>query len=239
MKITATAALAAIVMTGAAAEAQYYGDPCREVRNQRSATGAIIGGVIGAVIGAEIDDNNGGYYHRGRRGRRHYHRDSNADGALVGGLIGAAIGSGVGGSSVNCHSSSYAYGGYNTYGSYGSHGSYGSYGAHSGVYYQNGYFRGPFDQPAQPAQPTYQRYEPAAQPGPDVRWYVDEGGYPQNYAPTPGQGGDQLLGAPSASTGQAGECRTVTRETNLPDGSAIRESVRACRNAQGNWVIEN
>ena len=60
-----------------------------------SGGGAVLGAIIGGLIGNAVADDDR-YYHRGRHGRGHYHRDNDeAVATVAGAVIGGAIGNGI------------------------------------------------------------------------------------------------------------------------------------------------
>jgi hypothetical protein len=95
-KVGACAAVAALALVGAAAQAQPYGyngmgassysyDACKRDQTQRGTAGALVGGGMGAIIGSNAAA-----------------RNARTEGALLGGLLGAVIGGTVGNKSAAC-----------------------------------------------------------------------------------------------------------------------------------------
>jgi hypothetical protein len=112
MKKIAAISATALAIVGAAATATpssardygYYGaaETCHAKKQDKGATGAVIGGLAGALLGSQVAGHG-----------------SHTGGALIGGLAGALIGNGVGRSSASdsraCQAASYgrvAYRGY-------------------------------------------------------------------------------------------------------------------------------
>ncbi len=229
------AGLLALAAPGTA-EAQYgygYGhQPVRNVQCERQnaddrAAGAIVGAVVGGLIGGAIGNNidNDRYYTKyNRRGRPvgHYRQSrSNSGqvavgatlGALAGGLAGREIASG---SSPNCQvATPYHYTSV-------PHGSipqttHGLYGGPEVMRTPAPYPQSGYPAPSYPARaPAYPNTAPD--------WPQPAPAYPSS-----GYG-----------TGQGRECRTVYRETRLPDGRVQSDPVTACRAGPGSdWRIDD
>ena len=78
---------------------QCWNEPVTYAQNppprRTSGGGAVIGAIIGGLIGNAVADDDR-YYHRGRYGRGHYHRDNDeAVATVAGAVIGGAIGNGI------------------------------------------------------------------------------------------------------------------------------------------------
>ena len=221
----------------ASAQAYGYGTPynsaCERQNSDNKAAGTVVGALLGAAAGGAIGNNVGDndsrwHYNRyGRHGRHGYWDKGNNDGeviagALLGAIVGGVAGNAMAGSSAQPCQTATPYGG-----SY--RADYGAYPYLAAEYSgdsiprtTNGLYGSPQDLRSHP-QPTYSQpsyTQPAPAPPPA----------PTNYrtpAPQP---------APPA---QSEECRTVWRETTLPDGAMVREPATACRVGAGEWEIVN
>lgn len=188
--------------------------------------GAVVGGLIGGAIGNEIadDDNDryrdrrynrynryNRYYRYDRRYDRHYRRNDDNDGEVIAGaLIGAVIG-GIAGSSIAEDSAD----------------------------------------PCRVASPQNSRYPDGGIPrttdglygGPEVM--REPSSYPSSTRTYPASGSSYperrtTTTYPTYPAEPVQECRTIYRETRLPDGRVERDPVTACRDGQnGEWRVEN
>lgn len=187
--------------------------------------GALIGGLIGGAIGNEVADDDDHYRgrrgyrgHRGYRnhrgyGRHHRGKSSNDDEVIAGALIGAVLG-GIAGSSMAEDSSKPC-----TV----SRSDDRSYRQGSIPRTTDGLYGGPEIMNEPSSYPRTVRTYPASTRAPGPRTYpTTTRTYPtQTNAPTH-------------------ECRTIYRETRLPDGRVERDPVTACRNGQnGEWRVES
>jgi len=227
-------ALAAMAAAPLAASAQAYGygapynSACERQNSDDKATGTVVGALVGAAAGAAIGNNTGDndsrwqYNRYGRHSRHGYWDKGNNDGeVLAGALIGAFLG-GVAGNAIASDGAkpcavATPYGG--TYPA-----DYGAYPYIAAEYSgdsiprtTDGLYGGPADIRSHP-QPSYAP-APAAPPS--------------NYRASAPQ-----VPAPPPQAAEPEECRTVWRETVLPDGAKVRDPVTACRTGyQGDWEI--
>ncbi len=235
---------AAMVVSAPAATAQSnygYGHnaPVRNTQCERQrdddklaggVAGALIGGLIGGAIGNEVADDDDHYrgrrgyrghrgygYNRGYRnhrgyGRRHRGNKSNDDEVIAGALIGAVLG-GIAGSSIADDSSKPC----NVSRSANNQG------------YQTG---------------SIPRTTEGLYGGPEIM--EERSSYPRTVRTYPASNGNAgprstrttTRTYPTTST-PSHECRTIYRETRLPDGRVERDPVTACRDGQnGEWQVE-
>ncbi|MEZ6011288.1 MAG: glycine zipper 2TM domain-containing protein [Hyphomonas sp.] len=230
-----TVALCAVAAAPLAASAQSYGysapynSACERQNSDDKAAGTVIGALLGAAAGGAIGNNIGDndsdwhYTRYGRHGRHGYWEKGNNDGeVLAGALLGAIVGGVAGnamasGNAQPCQVATPYGGSYRA--------DYGSYPAISASYSGDsiprttqGLYGGPGDLRSHPQA----AYTPAPAPT----------NYP---APAPAQP-SYPRAAPQAA--QPEECRTVWRETKLPDGSVQRDPATACRQGyNGEWNI--
>ena len=231
-------ALVAMAAAPLAASAQAYGygypsnTACATQNSDDKATGTVVGALLGAAAGGAIANNTGdsdSRWHRtgyGRHGRHGYWERGNNDGEVIAGVLLGAI---VGGLAGNAMTSDNAqpcrvatpYGG-------SFRADYGSYPYIAAEYSgdsiprtTDGLYGGPQDARSYP-QTGYS--EPQAAPAP----------VPGNYrTPAP-----QAYPQSASPASQPQECRTVWRETTLPDGSVERDPATACRTGyNGDWQI--
>ena len=211
MRLKALVLVAAIGASALPATAQSYRDPCRDQRGDNQAAGLILGGLLGGVLGSNV----------AASGHRH---DGTALGAVLGGVVGSEIGRG----SVNCNSRSYAPAPYATYPGQGEPYGYSGYPSYPSAYgTSRGYER----------VPDYGYY-----PEPDYR-DRDYGYGDRDYEPHSKRDRDvYAYGARDyINEDYAGrDCSDATQITRLPDGTEIRRTVDACRDAYyGGWKVED
>lgn len=221
----------AIAPVAAADHSRYYGHSsshqaqrvvksgCAKQKDQDKVLGGIIGAVAGGVIGAAIADNNSDdrYRRRGHRAYRDYrgyrgHRGyhhNSGNNEVAGAVIGGVLGAVVG-SSV----------------------------AGSG---RDCAFETEYADPAY--APTRSPYGPQWENSSRTRAQVYQ--QPQRVTTrttrtvtTPRTQRVQVE-YPRQPVQTTGECRTVQRETRLPDGGMVREPVRVCQDGSGRWVFDN
>lgn len=228
-------ASAATLCLAPAAQAQYnYGydngyhtntikSGCERERDNNRLVGGLIGAVAGGALGVAIADDNDDHY-RGRRhyrghrgyhrgyGRHHrYHHNNNGD-EVAGAIIGGVLGAVVG--SELAGSSTDCRTVSNRY----------NYNTMNVAPPTRQAFATASPQPVN-AQPSY-RYQPQndtlyggpAGAGPREPIRVTRSEPQPNYAPT---------------------CRTVQRETRLPDGQLVREPVSVCQDNNGEWNLQD
>ncbi len=228
--MVAGVAAAALMAVPAAASAQSYGyqprnTACERQTADNKVAGTMVGALLGAVAGGAIGNNTGdddSRWHRtggyGRHGRHGRWEQGNNDGEVIAGaLIGAIVG-GVAGNAIASDSGppcqvATPYGGTfrSTYPA--------AYQPDSIPRTTDGLYGSPNDYSTHP-QSSY----PNTPPPP--RTYPASSGpaYPQTQYP--------------ADTSASEECRTIYRETQLPDGRVEREPVTACRDGyNGDWEI--
>ena len=216
MRLKALLLVAAIGVTALPATAQSYRDPCRDQRGDNQAAGLILGGILGGVLGSNI----------AASGHRH---DGTALGAVLGGVVGSEIGRG----SVDCNRSYYGRGQ--------------SYPPPPHDYGYSGYpsYPSPYRSPRgySPA-PDYGYYPQPEYRDRDYR-YDDYGyeGHSRDSTPHKKYSGDVYAYGSRDYIGDdyAGrDCSDAVQITRLPDGSEIRRTVDACRNAYyGGWKVED
>ena len=231
-----TVALAAVAAAPLAASAQAYGygtpynSACERQNSDNKAAGTVIGALLGAAAGGAIgnnvgDDDSRWHYNRyGRHGRRGYWEQGDNDGEV---LAGALIGAFVGGVAGNAMASEGAtpcrvatpYGG--------------SFRADYGAYpYMAAEYSGdaiPRTTDGLYGRPQDLRSHPSADYG-----YASQ----QPVAPAPTNYRTAPAPQPAPPAAQPEECRTLWRETNMPDGSTVRDPVTACRQGyDGEWQI--
>lgn len=185
--------------------------------------GAVAGGLIGGAIGNNIDSHDDGYrYRRGydrydRRNRRHYdhrrsHKDDNDGEVIVGALLGAVVGGLAGGSIAEDTSSkceAYVPARQVTYNGYNNRSDNYGRSRDYNTRRNSDYGARELYGGTAPAYPASRTYSTSAR---------------RTYTPQPAYGGR--------------ECRTVYRETRLPNGEIIRDPVQACRdNSNSQWRI--
>ena len=241
---TRLAALAALPLLAGQAGAQGYGyavgdgfgygathsaTPCQTVQRDRQLTGALVGGMLGGVAGGLIadtgdddDDHAYVYRHRGWHGyRRGWHGvrgfrvyddydDDDGDivaGVLLGALAGGLAGSALAGGSDPCPAPwPYADVPPPTRSATGPA------------------WRGPPHAGAAShgvVEPTWRDRD-----WPDQAWTGED----WNGLPEPP--GEPLAGGPDGAPAPLRECREVVRETRLPDGRMIEDTVLACREGE-------
>lgn len=229
---------AAALCLAPAAQAQYHNgydngyyqsaqkSGCEREQDSNRLVGGLIGAVAGGALGVAIADDNDDHYrgrrhyrgHRGYRGYRGHHgyrHNNDGDeiaGALIGGVLGAVIGSELAASGTDCRrtvTNNYSYRAMNV------------------------------------APPTRQAFA-TANPQPVSSQ--------QPYAY--GNPGEQLYGGPASNAGPrepirvtrtqpepqpayAPTCRTVQRETRLPDGQVVREPISVCQDSNGQWNMQD
>lgn len=212
---------------------------CERQKNDNRLAGSLIGAVAGGALGVAIADDDDHY--RGRRGYRGYrgyrghrgyrHHNNGGDelaGALIGGVLGAVVGGEIAASSTDCKTTR--------------------------VYEYSGDPYAPTRSPVGPQwepqhQPSTTRvYSTTPQPTRTVTTRTVSGHT---------HGNDDLYGGPVRTTTYPSqptttttypsqptqvynaECRTVQRETRLPDSSLVREPVQVCRDQDGRWNMTN
>lgn len=212
----------------AAAQSGYgytYNAPVQNVQCERQKkddqlagvlVGAIAGGLIGGAIGNNIDDGDAYRHHRhyrgyrGYRGHRGYHRHHRGNGNSDEVAAGAILGAIVGGIAG---------------------------GAIADDTSRPCQVATPYGSSPNTAYPTggIPRTTDGLYGGPEVMTYPNtpppSRTYPVSTAPGPTL-------PPQAGTNI--ECRTIERETRLPDGQVIRDPITACRDPyDGNWEISD
>ncbi|MEZ5953007.1 MAG: glycine zipper 2TM domain-containing protein [Hyphomonas sp.] len=233
-------ALTALLAVPAAATAQGYypaNTACEQQNRDNKAAGTVVGALLGAAAGGAIgnnvgDDDSRWHYNRGYRGyyghRRggYWDKGDNDGEVIVGALLGAVVG-GMAGNAMASNSSTPCtvatpYGG-----SFRSTYPAATYPTGSIPRTTDGLYGGPevmgtHPGTAYPATPAAPRTYPATAPA--YPSYPQGNSYPQSSYPAP---------AP-----QTEECRTIWRETRLPDGRVERDPVTACREGNsGDWQI--
>jgi uncharacterized protein YcfJ len=221
-------------LAAAPASAQGYGSGVRNTACERqnsddqmagALVGAIAGGLLGGAIGNNIEDDGDDYYRHGRgyRGHDRYgygrgryndyrHRDNDDgdnDGEVIVGALLGAVVGGIAGSAIAGGSSPEC--------------------QVAGGAYADGYPNG-----------AIPRSTDGLYGGPEIMGERDT--YPQTspraYPVSQPQGGS-YPSYPSRPVYDAPECRTLNRETRMPDGNVIREPVTACRDTRsGAWRID-
>ena len=233
-------ALTAMAAAPLAASAQTYGYPynsaCERQNSDDQAAGTIIGAIVGAAAGGAIgnnigDDDSRWHYNRyGRHGRHGYWDKGDNDGEVIAGALLGAIVGGMAGNAIAsdnaqpCRVATPYGGSYRAdYGSYPYIAT--EYSGDSIPRTTDGLYGGPQDLRSHP-QGSYSP-PPAPATYPSTPGYPAQPAYPQASAP-----------APAPQQGQVEECRTVWRETTLPDGGVVRDPVTACRTGyDAEWEI--
>lgn len=210
MRLKALLLAAAVGATALPATAQSYRDPCRDQRGDNQAAGLILGGILGGVLGSNV----------AASGHRH---DGTALGAVLGGVVGSEIGRG----STKCDNRYYGSSTpYSTYPQQGQPYGYGGYPSNTPAY---GYQRAP----------EYGYY-----PERDYRdhdYGYGYGGRDQKPHYTHDRDVYAYDNRDYINEDYAGrDCSDATQITRLPDGTEIRRTVDACRDAYyGGWKIED
>ena len=225
--ILGSALALALAAQSAAAQGYGYSQGARNTVCERqkdgdkmagAVVGALIGGLAGGAIGNEIRDNNNDDDYRGYRGYRGYDRygysgrgrgrDSGDGDGTV--AVGAILGAVAGGiaGSKIAESSS------------------------TDCQVAGGYG---YDSQS---QGTIPRSTDGLYGGPEA---IGSGRYPQGQYPEsryPESGRAYPVSSYPAYPEYEQECRTVYRETRLPDGRIDRDPVTACRDDRGGWRVE-
>ncbi len=207
--------------------------PCHAARQDRQLTGALVGGVLGGVAGGLIaeagdddDDHVHAYRHHGWQGHRGgWHRsrgvyayhdgDDDSDvaaGVLLGALAGGLAGSALAGRDDPCPPSwPYADVPPPTRSATGPA------------------WQGPPPKAAVPDRRHDDRRHDdwGHDASPDVDWPED--GWTDDTWGAPPPRTETLAGGPGATDEVLRECRDVIRETRLPDGRIVEDTVLACR----------
>ncbi len=241
-------ACALAALAAPSAEAQYgygysaYGQPARNIqcekqRSNDTAAGTVVGALAGALIGGAIGNNieNEEYEpYYGRRGPPVYYRRDGSESAQV--AIGAVLGAVVGGLAGNeiakttgpdCQVAVAPFG-------------YASVPTGSIPRTTHGLYGGPETFGHSASGETYPhdrsyRYEGNAR-SPSPGYGSRDKGYDDDRL----FGGRDYSGRPGSSPAGERECRTVYRETRLPDGRIERDPVTACRRDRfSDWRIQD
>ncbi len=240
ISLIASVALGTLVLAGPAAAQGYYGNgyssgarntACERQKRDDKVTGAIVGalvgGLAGGALGNEIRDNDTDD-RRGYRGYRDYdrygygygrrdRRDSgDGDGTVVVGALLGALAGGVAGNAL-------------------------AEGTGPDCQVASGNSHSSYPQGSIPAR-TDGLYG-----GPEVmnggREYPNDRtrSYPVSGASYPTSSYPEYPSYPETrerSRGDVGDCRTVYRETRMPNGRVERDPVTACQDYNGDWRIE-
>lgn len=214
---------------------------CERTKDDKRLIGGLIGAVAGGALGVAIADDDDdhyrhrgyrghrgyghrGYGYRGYRGYRHHGHHNNGDevaGALIGGVLGAVVGSELAASGTDCSPKwNYAEIPAPTRQAYGpgwepvpgtTVSSAATLPRSPGVVYQNDVNPVLYGGPAQVALPPQQQSELRVERS-------------AAYEPAPGT---EL------------NCRTIKRQTQLPDGKTVLEPVEVCQSTSGQWEIQS
>lgn len=212
---------------------------CERQKDGDRLMGSLIGAVAGGALGVAIADNNDNNYrghgyrgYRGYRGHRSYrgHRGGNGNevaGAVIGGVLGAVVGGEIAANTGrDCQTQRTSFQGNTTYRTYGA----------MDVAPPTRSATGPaWEEPVTRVYSTT-----TMQPVTSTRTvtYGDDG-YGDDYS------NDNLYGGPTTTTRTypaqpvqtQRACRTVQRETRLPDNTVMREPVQVCQASDGNWTF--
>lgn len=198
---------------------------CKQIKNDKRVVGSLIGAVAGGVLGAAIaDDGDDHHYHRrGYRGHRGYyghrghyrhrgygyhHKDDDGD-QIAGALIGGVLGAVVGGELASSGTDCKPV---ETY-------------SYAGV----------------PA-PTRSPHGSAWATSPQEANRAYSVGYQQQgqelYGSAPAPTPAPVYSDPAPAPVTEPDCRTMQRETRLPDGEVLLEPVDVCRTPDGSWSVQ-
>ena len=216
MRFKALVLVAAVGAMAVPASAQSYRDACRDQRGSNQAAGVILGSIVGGVLGSNV----------AARGHR-------SDGTALGAVLGGVVGSQVGRGSANCDTRYAPNSPYppSQYGQqYGQPYGYGGYPDDLSAY---GYERAPdygyrADQYDRDREYGYG----------DRGWDGDRDHKTHHTRERDVYAQDRRDYIDQDFAGR--DCSNATQITRLPDGTEIRRTVDACRNAYyGGWKVED
>lgn len=214
MRFKALVLVAAVGAMAVPASAQSYRDACRDQRGSNQAAGVILGSIVGGVLGSNV----------AARGHR-------SDGTALGAVLGGVVGSQVGRGSANCDP---RYAGVTPYPPYPTS----QYGQQYGQPY--GYGGYPDDRSAYGYEraPDYGYRTDREYGYGDRGWDGDRDHKTHHTRERDVYAQDRRDYIDQDFAGR--DCSNATQITRLPDGTEIRRTVDACRNAYyGGWKVED